>query len=90
MASETESTNLPEQLDSRSIMDRRPLTVTFVLAELLLIVLAATIFFFSDPMAPDPSFLAVTGGILIVVALMIAVIGVLVLLINVTLERVLS
>ena len=67
---------------TRSFSDRNPMTAAFLLVEGVLVVLAVVLFAVGDPMAPKATTAAMLGGIVTVIALMIAAVGVLVLVAN--------
>lgn len=75
-----EATNTPPDQEplERSFTDRRPLTATFLAIEFSLVLLAGGLFAIGDPMAPKATTASVIGGLVTMVALMMAIIGVLI------------
>jgi F0F1-type ATP synthase assembly protein I len=79
-------TSTDSQPLERSFSDRRPLTTTFLVIETSLLILAAVLFGIGDPMASTADTASVVGGLVTMLAIMMAVIGVLVYLGTVTVK----
>lgn len=77
--SEATQSSPDQQPLERGFSDRRPLTATFLVAESALLILAGILFAIGDPMAPEATTASVVGGLVFMMALMLAVIGILIL-----------
>jgi hypothetical protein len=79
MSEATQTTPDQDPLE-RGFTDRRPLTSTFLVIESSLLILAAVLFAIGDPMSPNPTTASVVGGLVLMMVLMLAAIGVFLLL----------
>jgi hypothetical protein len=82
MVEENTKDQMTEIPSSRTLIDRHPVTIAFVVVEAVLLLSAIAFFYIGEPMSPNATTAAVVGGILLIVAITVGVTGGIVLIAN--------